>query len=115
MIKRFKEYSEYRRNKKLAKRELSIMAATALPAIRSFLENKADTLNFIQNLVTAAKSLNGEELIKLVLDEVADKLVADQTRLIEILQYMANMSPEDIQKVVVHSVVETMHADAETK
>lgn len=115
MIKKLKRYLEYRKDKKLAKRELSKMAATLLPAIRNFAEKKADTLNFIQKLVIATSSLSGEELIKVVLDVIADKLATDQTRIAEILQFMANMKPDDIQKVLLHSVVETMPDDTNSK
>ena len=34
-------------------------------------------------------------------------------RLIEILAYITSLSPEDIQKIIVHSVVETMDTDKE--
>lgn len=34
-------------------------------------------------------------------------------RLIEILAYIASLSHEDIQKIIVHSVVETMDTDKE--
>ena len=115
MIKKLKEYSEYRKNKKLAKRELTRMAAIVLPSIINFAEKKADTLNFIQNLVTGTKSLSGEELVRMVLDVIADKLVTDQTRIAEILQYMANMNPDDIQSVLLHSVAGTMPDNTKAK
>lgn len=44
----------------------------------------------------------------MVLNEVSTALQTDNNRIIEILTYMANLQPEDIQKILVHSVVETM-------
>lgn len=108
MFRKFKEYFEYKKNKKIVKKELATMAATALPTIRKFTEKRADTLKFIQNLVSSTKNMKNEELVSMVLDEMADKLATDQKRIIEILTYMASLSPQDIQKVLVHSMVETM-------
>lgn len=111
MIKKIKAYFEYIRNIKTVKRELVKTSAAALPVISTFVESKADMLNFINNLITSTKSLEGEELVKIVLDEIATKLMTDHTRLIEILSYMARLSPEDIQKVLAHSAVDSMVTD----
>lgn len=35
-------------------------------------------------------------------------LLSDQKRILEIFTYMAELTPEDIQKILVHSSVETM-------
>ena len=51
----------------------------------------------------------------MVLNEVSNALQTDNNRIIEILSYMANLSPQDIQKVLVHSAVETMPTDNKTE
>ena len=74
MIKRIKEYLEYRKNVRIAKKEMANLAATTLPFIRVAL----------------------------------DSFKEDNGRVIEVFKYMATLTPEDIQKILVHSVVETM-------
>lgn len=108
MINRIKEYFEYRRNKKIAKREIAKIAATTLPVVKEFASNGTDIAKFIVRLTNEAKNVKGERLIEMVLNEVSTALQTDNNRIIEILTYMANMSPQDIQKVLVHSMVETM-------
>ena len=111
MIKRIKEYLEYRKNKKIAKIELAKMAATTLPVIREVSDKGADIAKFLVKLTDEAKDIEGKKLIEMVLDEVSTVLQTDNNRIIEILTYMASLSPQDIQKVLVHSVVETMPTD----
>ena len=111
MINRIKEYFEYRRNKKIAKRELAKMAATTLPVIREVSDKGTDIAKFVVKLTNETKNIKGERLIELVLNELSVALQADNNRIIEILTYMSSLSPEDIQKVLVHSVVETMPTD----
>ena len=115
MIKRIKEYLEYRRNKRIAKRELAKMAATTLPVIREVSDKGTDIAKFIVKLTNETKNIKGERLVELVLNEVSTVLQTDNNRIIEILTYMASLSPQDIQKVLVHSVVETMENDSKTK
>lgn len=111
MIKRIKEYLEYRRNKRIAKRELAKMAATTLPAVREITSKGTDIAKFVVKLTNETKNIKGERLVELVLNEVSTALQTDNNRIIEILTYMASLSPLDIQKVLVHSMVETMPAD----
>ena len=115
MIKRIKEYLEYRRNKRIAKRELAKMAATTLPVIREISDKGTDIAKFVVKLTNETKNIKGERLIELVLNEVSNALQTDNNRIIEILSYMANLSPQDIQKVLVHSAVETMPTDNKTE
>ena len=111
MINKFKEYLEYRRNKKMAKRALAQMAATTLPVIREVSDKGTDIAKFVVKLTNDTKNVEGEKLVELVLNELSTALHTDNNRIIEILTYMASLSPEDIQKVLVHSVVETMQTD----
>lgn len=115
MINRMKEYLEYRRNKKIAKRELAKMAATTLLVIREVSDKGADIVNFVVKLTNETKNIKGERLVELVLNEVSTTLQTDNSRIIEILSYMANLKPDEIQKVLLHSMVETMPTDTKTE
>ena len=115
MINRIKEYLEYRKNKKIAKREFAKMAATTLPVIREVSDKGTDIAKFIVKLTNETKNIKGERLVELVLNEVSTVLQTDNNRIIEILTYMASLSPQDIQKVLVHSAVETMPTDNKTE
>ena len=115
MIKRIKEYLEYRRNKRIAKRELAKMAATTLPVIREVSDKGTDIAKFIVKLTNETKNIKGERLVEMVLNDVSTALQTDNNRIIEILTYMASLSPQDIQKVLVHSAVETMPTDNKTE
>lgn len=115
MINKINEYLEYRRNKKTAKRELVKMTATTLPVIREVSDKGADIVKFIVKLTNETKNIKGERLVELVLNEVSTALQTDSERIIQIGQYMANLSPQDIQKILVHSVVETMPTDNKTE
>ena len=108
---KIKEYIEYRHNKKIAKRELAKMAATALPVIREVSDKGTDIAKFVVKLTNETKNIKGERLVELVLNEVSTALQTDNNRIIEILTYMASLSPQDIQKILVHSIVETMPTD----
>ena len=113
MINRIKEYFEYRRNKKIAKRELVKMAATTLPVIRDVSDKGNDIAKFVVKLTNETKNIKGERLVELVLNEVSTALQTDNNRIIEILTYMASLSPQDIQKVLIHSIAETLPNDKE--
>ena len=115
MINRIKEYFEYRKNKKIAKRELAKMAATALPVVREVSDKGNDIAKFVIRLTNETKNIKGERLVEIVLNEVSTALQTDNNRIIEILTYMASLSPEDIQKILVHSVAETMSTDNKTE
>lgn len=80
MLKRIKEYIQYKRNKKITKREFAKIGATVLPAIRVFSEKKSDLLQFIMQLASESRTMNGEDLFALIIREVTDKLAADQNR-----------------------------------
>lgn len=108
MIKRIGEYLEYRRNKKIAKKELARMAATTLPVVREISNKGTDIIKFLFKLTNETKNIKGEKLAEMVLSEISSVLQSDNGRIIEILTYMANLQPSEIQKILVHSMVETM-------
>ncbi len=111
MFNKINEYITYKRNKKIAKRELAKMAATTLPVIREFAEHKTDILDFIKNTALAAKNMDGSELVNMVIYAVADMFSVDHERFIEVGSYLVNLSPEEMQKILVHSMVETIEKE----
>lgn len=112
MIERIKNYLEYRRNKKIAKRELAKMAAAVLPAVRAVSDKGSEIVQFIVKLTDETKNVNGERLIEMVLGEATGALQVDGSRIAEVLTYMASLKPEDIQRILVHSAGETAKENA---
>lgn len=108
MFKRIKERLEYRKNIKIVKKEIAAIVATTLPLIHTITSKSADITNFVTRLATETKNVEGEQLIQMVLDNVSDILNTDNNRIVEILTYLAGLTPEDIQKIIVHSVTETI-------
>ena len=115
MVNRIKGYIEYRKNKKIAKRELAEMAATTLPIVKEVAGRGTDIAKFVVKLVNETKNIEGEKLVELVINEVSTALQTDNSRIINVLSYMANLSLEDIRKVLVHSMVETMPTENKTE
>ena len=115
MINRIKECLEYRKNKKIAKKEIAKIAATTLPIVREVSDKGTYIAKFAVKLTNETKNVKGERLVEMVLNEVSTALKTDNNRIIEILTYMASLSPQDIQKVLVHSAVETMPTDNKTE
>lgn len=108
MLNKLKEYLKYRKNKKIAKRELIAIMATTLPVAREVSVKGSDIIKFIVKLTSETKNADGEVLVKMVLDKIAELLKTDNHRIIEILSYIATLSSDDIQKIIIHSMVETM-------
>lgn len=111
IVENIKNYFEYRRNIRVVKRELAGIGAVALPAVRDVSEKGADIVNFAIRLVKSAGSMDGEKLVEMVLNELGALLNTDYNRIMEILTYMASLQPGDIQKIISHSMVETMPHD----
>ena len=107
------KYLEYRKNKKIVKQEFMKLAASALPVLRECAEKKSDAAQLLKKTLETAKEMDGEAFFGLILKTAADKLDASQTRLMEILQYLVHLSPDELRKILIHSTVETMHGDAE--
>lgn len=107
-MSKFSEYAEYRRNKKIARRELAKMAATTLPVIRELSDKGNNVVKFIKRVDKSTRDVGSEKLIQMVLNEISTALQTDNERIVQIGQYMATLSPQDIQKILVHAMVETM-------
>lgn len=114
MIGIFKECLEYRKNKKIAKRELAKIAATALPIIRETTESKANIVKFLLSLSQSTKGMEGKELFEEVLNKTAEVLKTSDNRLLEIASYMAKLTPQDVQNILAHSRVATMAKEENT-
>ncbi len=108
MITKIKEHLEYKKNKKIAKRELAKIAAATLPVVREISVKGTDIAKFIIKLTNETNNIKGETLIEMVLNEISAALQTDNSRIIEILTYMATLQPADIHKILVYSAVETM-------
>lgn len=107
----FKDYLEYRKNKRIAIRELAQMLSTAMPSIREFIENRATILDMVKHTALVAKNMEGSELVDIVVDSLSDIFSVNHERFIEVGSYLMGLSPEDMQKIIVHSMVETMQKD----
>lgn len=108
MFNKIKEYLEYRKNKRIAKMELAQMLSTTLPSIREFAETKANTLDMIKHTALATKGMEGSELVNAVINSIADMFSINHERFIEVGTYLINLSPDDMQKIIIHSIVDTM-------
>lgn len=53
----------------------------------------ADIVKFVVKLTNETKNVDGERLIAMVLNEVSTALHTDNSRIIDILTYMASLSP----------------------
>lgn len=111
MLNKIKKYCEYRKNRKIAKREIVAIAATILPHIHTVTRKSADITNFITRLATEAKNVEGDQLIQMILDNVSGILNTDNNRILEIFTYLAGLSPSDMNKILVHSMSETIKKD----
>lgn len=107
MFNKIKNHFEYKRNLKKVKQELVGIGANLFPLINKTTSNALNAVNFITHVVEECNKLEGKELISTVIETVANKLETDESRLYEIIQYIATMSKEDLQKVLVHAMVET--------
>lgn len=115
MLKRIREYFNYKKNKKIAKRAIINTTATILSAVNKFVENKADNINFISKLIDSAKEIDNGELITMVIGELIDKFALDNEKIIKLIQNISNLSPEDISKIVTYSMIDIVTGDTETK
>ena len=108
MFENIKANKEYRRNKKIGKRELVKIMANTLPTVNKITVKGVDVLNFVNKTIEASKNVSGEEVIKIILSNLAEVLKTNESRIVEIFTYMPSLSPEDREKIISHSVINTM-------
>jgi len=118
MFNKFKEYREYRRNKKVVKKEFITLASDVLPLMSKITGNALQFINFATYVMNECNTLSGEDLANrlqgIINDSIktfADKFETDETRLYEIIQYIATLDKDDIQKIITEAQVETLHTE----
>ena len=118
MFNKFKEYREYRRNKKIVKKEFIALASDVLPLMSKITGNALQFINFATYVMNECNTLSGEDLAnrlqEIINDSIktfADKFETDETRLYEIIQYIATLDKNDIQKIITEAQVETLHTE----
>lgn len=79
MFENIKANKEYRRNKKIAKRELAKIMANTLPTVNKITVKGVDVLNFINKTIEASKNVSGEEVIKIILSNLAEVLKTNES------------------------------------
>jgi len=118
MIKKFKDYLVYRKNKKIYKKNIAMLGATALPLINLITSNGLNFVAFATNVMNECKGLEHQELINklenIYMESIkifADKFETTNERLFEIVKYVANLDKEDIKKIVVDAQLETLNKE----
>lgn len=114
MFNKIKNHFEYKRSLKRVKKELVEIGANLFPLINNTTSNALNFVNFLTHIMEECNKLEGDELITSVLNVIADKFETNESRLYEIVKYIATMSKEDLQKVLIHAMVET-NAELDTK
>ncbi len=108
MGNKIKKYLEYKKNIKIVKTEFAGIAAIVLPALRKSTIKKNNILRFIHKLTESTKNIDGKEFTSIVLKETAEMLSTSQERLVKVLTYIAGLEPDEIQKILIHSIIETL-------
>lgn len=118
MIKRIKEYFEYKRNLKKVKREIIRLGSTTLPLANLITSNALDLVNFATKIINECGNLEGDKLLdrlqSIIKDSIsifANKFETDEERLFEIVKYIATLDKSDIQKIITDAQVETLLKD----
>ena len=106
MIKKIKDYIEYRKNLRAVKKELVKAAATTLPLVSKTASNALRLVNFATYVMEECAKLGGDNLADRLQEIISDaiktfaaKFETDESSLFETVQYIARMSPEEIRKV----------------
>lgn len=107
MMSNIKEYFEYRRNRKAAKREIAKLCSTALPVINGWSAMAVDLRRLVGRLANASKDMTSDELFRLVLSELANMLSTNEGRLVEIFTYLTSLTPDEMHRILVNAMVET--------
>ena len=107
MLKKIKEYFVYRKQVKTAKKAIAVVGANMLLSVNQIAANINDVLQFAAHVAKECNTLKREELVSTIFGVLVDKFETDETRLYDIIKYMSTLDAEDIQKILVHAMVET--------
>lgn len=107
MTNKIKEYLEYKRNKKIVKRELAVIGATFLPFISNAGNITGTIVSFVSKMSNELNGVGGERFFELLLDELSKTLQTDNERLIEIFSYIAQLSPKEVHSIITDAIVNT--------
>lgn len=118
-MKKIKNYFEYRKNRKIFKKNITKLGNTILPLINIITSSGLNIVAFATKLVETCGNLEGEELIKethnLFIDSLevfANKFEVDEERLYEIVKYIATLDKDDIKKILMDAQISTLHEDS---
>lgn len=107
MINKIKKYLEYKRNKKIVKRELAVIGVTFLPLLSNAGNITSTIVSFVSKMSNELNGVGGEKFFELLLDELSKTLQTDNERLIEIFSYIAQLSPKEIHSIVTDAIINT--------
>lgn len=107
MFNKIRKYLEYRKNKKIIKKELAAIGASFLPIVANAGNVTSNFMSFITKISIELSNIHGETFFELLLNELSDLLKTDNERLLEILSYIAQLSPKEIQAVISDAIVNT--------
>lgn len=107
MMKRIKTYFEYRKNKKIVKKELATIGATFLPIVSNASDVTSKIISFITKISIELNSVGGEKFFELLLDELSKTLKTDNERLIEIFSYISQLSPKEAHSIIANAIINT--------
>lgn len=108
MLNKLKKYLEYRRNKKIVKREIATIGATFLPIVSNASSISKDIILFISKLSKELNTVDNEKFLNMLLNELSNVLQTDNERIVEILRYIAQLSPKEINTIITDAMVNTM-------
>lgn len=101
------KYLEYRKNRKIVKRELANIGATFLPVISNAGNITNTIVKFITKVSKELNNIENEKFFELLLDELSDVLKTDNERLLEIFTYIVQLSPKEIHAIITDAIINT--------
>ncbi len=107
MINKIKDYLEFRKNKKIVKKEMAKIGSNILPLVSNGSKISKDIIMFIIKLSNELNHVGGDKFVEMLINKVSEVLHSDNQRIIEIFTYIAQLSPRDIQNILLDAVVNT--------
>ena len=90
------KYLEYRKNRKIVKRELANIGATFLPVISNAGNITNTIVKFITKVSKELNNIENEKFFELLLDELSD-----------IFTYIVQLSPKEIHAIITDAIINT--------